>query len=281
MDDLLGRLNYVDRYLVTDGDRQAYQAWLRHVLQPAATEIGWEPKSTDTEEQKALRGRIFGALGYGGRDPQVLAAADKITNRVLDDPASVDRELAGTALGLSADNGDEALYNRILAATKKAKSPEEYYGFLYTLTSFRDPKLLTRTLELALSSDVRSQDALGMVASVMGNRDGQKVAWDFVQSHWDEIQKAGGPFASGGIVGSTGAFCDTAMRDQVTQFFSEHKVAAAERTYRQSLERIKGKAVGQFGVVARRAQSGRSGIAVAGTQGARPAQAGLFFVGTL
>jgi len=238
MDDLLGRLYFVDRYLVTDADRQAYQAWLRRVLQPAASDIGWEPKPTDTEEQKALRGRIFGALGFSGRDPEVLAQASKVTQKVLDDPQSVDRELAGTALGLAADTGDEALYNRILAAAKKAKSPEEYYGFLYTLTQFTDPKLLIRTLDLALSPDVRSQDSLGLVATVMGNRAGEKVAWDYVQSHWAEVQKAGGPFAAGAIVGSTSSFCDTAMREQVTQFFAAHKVDSAERTYRQSLERI-------------------------------------------
>ena len=238
MDDLLGRLDYIDRYLVTDADRPAFQAWIRRVLQPTATEIGWEPKATDSEEQKALRGRIFGALGYGGRDPRVLADADKVTDKVLTDPASVDRELAGTALFLSADRGDETLYNRILAASKKAKSPEEYYAFLYTLTQFSDPKLLTRTLELALSPEVRSQDSLGLVATVMGNRAGQKLAWDFVQSHWTEVQKVGGPFAANGMVGSTGVFCDRAMRDQVTQFFSDHKVASGERTYRQTLERI-------------------------------------------
>ena len=40
------------------------------------------------------------------------------------------------------------------------------------------------------------------------------------------------------MVGATGVFCDAGMRDQVTDFFAAHKVAAAERTYKQSLERI-------------------------------------------
>jgi hypothetical protein len=39
-------------------------------------------------------------------------------------------------------------------------------------------------------------------------------------------------------VGATSVFCDAEMRDQVTQFFSAHKVEAAERTYKQSIERI-------------------------------------------
>jgi aminopeptidase N/puromycin-sensitive aminopeptidase len=39
-------------------------------------------------------------------------------------------------------------------------------------------------------------------------------------------------------VGATGVFCDAGSRDEVTEFFSAHKVAAAERTYKQSIERI-------------------------------------------
>ncbi len=59
-----------------------------------------------------------------------------------------------------------------------------------------------------------------------------------MRQHWPEIEKAGGPFASAEIVGATSVFCDAAERDQVTEFFTAHKVEAAERTYKQSIERI-------------------------------------------
>jgi aminopeptidase N/puromycin-sensitive aminopeptidase len=95
-----------------------------------------------------------------------------------------------------------------------------------------------RTLDFAVSSDVRSQDSLGLIGNVMANPDAQSIAWDFVRSHWDDVVKAGGPFASAQIVGATSVFCDAASRDQVTEFFTAHKVAAAERTYKQSIERI-------------------------------------------
>jgi aminopeptidase N len=73
---------------------------------------------------------------------------------------------------------------------------------------------------------------------VLENEDGQQLAWDFVRQHWSEIEKAGGPFASAEIVRATSSFCDAGMRDQVTEFFQAHKIAAADRTYRQSIERI-------------------------------------------
>jgi len=85
---------------------------------------------------------------------------------------------------------------------------------------------------------VRSQDSLGLITSVLSNPAGEKLAWDFIQSHWDEVQKAGGPFASAEVVGATSVFCSANLRDQVADFFAAHKIEAAERTYKQSIERI-------------------------------------------
>ena len=135
-------------------------------------------------------------------------------------------------------NGDAAFYDKLMVALKNTKSPEEYYAYFFTLSQFRDPKLLERTLQFAISADVRSQDTLQLISGVLENPEGQKLAWDFVRQHWSEVEKAGGPFASARIVRATSNFCDAGMRDQVTEFFNAHKVAGAERTYRQSIERI-------------------------------------------
>jgi aminopeptidase N/puromycin-sensitive aminopeptidase len=201
-------------------------------------EVGWEVKPGESDEQKTLRSRIVSALGVNGRDPDALAKAREIADRALADPASVDHQLAGSALALAAINGDEAFYNKLMAALKSTKSPEEYYAYFYTLPHFRNPQLLERTLEFAVSPDVRSQDALGLISNVLANPEGEKLAWEFVRQHWSEIEKAGGPFAGAQIVGATSNFCDATMRDQVTDFFKAHKNPAGERTYRQTIEHI-------------------------------------------
>ena len=192
----------------------------------------------ESDEQKALRPELFRALGYEARDPETLEEARKVADKVLVDPSSVDGDMAGIALALAALHGDSAFYDRVMAATKNPQSPELYDSYLFTLPRFSDPKLLERTLEFAITPDVRSQDALQVITAVMRNPAGRQLAWDFIQSHWDAVAKAGGPFASAEVVGATGVFCDAELRDQVTQFFTAHKVAAAERTYKQSIERI-------------------------------------------
>jgi aminopeptidase N len=238
LEDVLGRLNYIGQYVVSDSDRDAYRAWLRQYLAPAMKDVGYEPKPGESDEQRTLRSRLFNALGFDARDPETLEQARKIADKALDNPASVDLEMAGSAFGLAALNGDSGFYDRVIAALKNPKSPEEYYMYLFTLPQFGDQKLLQRTLEFAISPEVRSQDALGVITGVMGNPAGQQLAWDFVRQHWTDVEKTGGPFASAQVVAATSGFCDAGSRDQVTEFFSAHKVAAAERTYKQSIERI-------------------------------------------
>jgi aminopeptidase N/puromycin-sensitive aminopeptidase len=238
LEDVLGRLSYIGEYLVNGSDRDSFRAWLRQYLSPIMQEVGWQPKPSDSDEQKTLRSRLLRAMGQDARDPEAIAEARKISDQVLADPGSVDHQLARSALLAAATNGDAAFYDKLMGALKSVKSPEEYYAILFTLPEFTDPKLLERTLEFAVSSEVRSQDALGVVSDVLENEDGQQLAWDFVRKHWSEIEKAGGPFASAQIVGATSNFCDAGMRDQVTEFFNAHKIAAAERRYRQSIERI-------------------------------------------
>jgi aminopeptidase N len=238
LEDVLGRLNYIGQYLVSNSDRDSYHTWLRQYLAPAMKEVGWEPKAGESDEQKTLRARLFNALGFDARDPETLTQARKIADQVLVDPSSVDRELASGAFPLAALNGDAAFYDKVMAAMKNPKSPEEYYMYFFTLPQFGDQQLLQRTLDYSISPDVRSQDALQLVTSVLANPAGQKLAWDFIRQHWTEVEKAGGPFASAQVVGATSVFCDAGLRDQVTEFFTAHKVAAAERTYKQSIERI-------------------------------------------
>jgi aminopeptidase N/puromycin-sensitive aminopeptidase len=238
VESVLGRINYIAQYLVTDGDRDSFRTWLRGLLTPMLNDVGWEPKPGESDEQRTLRARLFNSLGYDARDPQILAEARKVAEKALQDPSSVDRQMAGGAITLAALNGDQTYYDQLMAALKNPKSPEDYYNYFFALAAFRDPKLQERTLNYAISPDVRSQDALGLVTSVMATPDGEKPAWEFILSHWDAVQKAGGPFASAQVVGSTGSFCDAHMREEVEKFFAAHKIEAAERTYRQSIERI-------------------------------------------
>ena len=48
-----------DEYLVSDSDRDSYRAWLRQFLAPAMKDRGMGAEAGESDEQKALRARLF------------------------------------------------------------------------------------------------------------------------------------------------------------------------------------------------------------------------------
>jgi len=61
--DILARLDYIGRYLVTDSDRESYRLWLREYLTPILKDVGWEAKPGESDEQKNAAGRRVHSSG--------------------------------------------------------------------------------------------------------------------------------------------------------------------------------------------------------------------------
>jgi aminopeptidase N len=232
------QLEYIGQHLVNDADRDSYRLFLRGLLSPIVKDIGWEGKPGENAGLEGERAELMHVLGFTARDPETVNLAHDLAERALNDSASVNRELAYVALQVAAATGDEALYGKVMQRLQNAKTPEAIYTYQAALAAFSDPALLQKTLQLAISSAVRSQDSLILIGDVMRNPDGQKVAWDFVRSHWEEIENIGGAFGGGAIAAATANFCDSAMREQVKDFFATHHEPASERTLKQSLERM-------------------------------------------
>jgi aminopeptidase N len=230
-------LDYIGDYLVSDSDRAQYQAWVRNLLNPVLKEVGWQPAPGEDENRKALRAYVIYTLGYTGQDPEVLSQARELAGKALQDPSAVDPSITDAVFTLAAVKGDSGLYDQLVGHLKSANgAPQQYYRYLFTLAEFTDPALLQRTLQFALSPEVRSQDSLILLSAVMRNPAGKKMAWDFVQSHWEQINKVMGGYNTGGLVQTTGSFCDPGLKNDVRQFFTQHPVPDAERAFRQAQE---------------------------------------------
>jgi aminopeptidase N len=231
-------LDYIGEHLVSEADRDGYQSFVRSLLGPIQKELGWTVAPSEDTNRKDLRAYVTYTLGYTGRDPDVLAKAREFAVEEMGAPGTVDPSLVDTVFTLAASSGGARLYDQMLAHLKENQAPAQYYRYFYTLARFTEPALVQRTLDYALSPAVRSQDSLNLIAAVMDTPAGEKLGWSFVRSHWQQIQKIMGGYNTGGLVSTTGNFCDAGIREDVKQFFREHPVPAAERSLRQAQERV-------------------------------------------
>ncbi|HEX7421001.1 MAG TPA: ERAP1-like C-terminal domain-containing protein, partial [Thermoanaerobaculia bacterium] len=225
-------------YLTTDSDRDAYRVWVRRLFTPIATEVGWSHVASESADTTEIRADVLTTLAETAEDPDVRARARELAPRVLSGTADVDPQLAREILVIAATTGDAALYDRLQSRLAEAKSPDEKRLYRTPLTHFSDPSLIRRSLDWAMSSQLRSQDRFGFLAGLLANNDARQVAWPYVKEHWDDIVKNVPPFTARTLAFAMSRVCTPAERDDVKAFFAAHAVAGGERTMRQTIERI-------------------------------------------
>jgi len=231
-------LDYTNDYLLSGGEAGPFRAWVRSNFQPLMAKVGWTPSANETEDTHTLRSDLIHILGIVGEDPETIQQSTKLAEQYVKDPDSVDASIAKNVLIVAARYGNEALFEQYMAALGKMSSPEQYYNVGRALAAFRDPKIVQQVLELGISEKVRNQDAAALISTVLSNADDQKVAWDWVKTHWPDVEKKITMSSGPEIVNATSSFCTNEMRDDVQNFFGDHKVPAAERTLKQSSENI-------------------------------------------
>jgi aminopeptidase N len=237
--DILGsHLRFISDNIVTDAERPAFTTWAESTLKPVMDQIGWEPKSGDSLELKAMRSDVFRALGLVARDQHAFSMARDIVNHYMADESSVDPSLVEDAFVVAAFQGDAQLYDAFLNHMREAKSPGEHNRYMAALADFHDPALLERTLKLTLTDDVRSQDAARLIVNVMRNPAGRQLAWQFVKADWPQIKAKSSVWSAASIVFGASSFCDPQAASEVQQFFGSAQLPGAKRTLRQSVERI-------------------------------------------
>ncbi len=231
---VLSKLSAVQDRIASKQDSARLKAWIVATYAPVYAKL---PPAGGTADQQQLRGLLFGVLGAAG-DAGVLAEARRLTSKYVDDPNSVDANIAGSAIQLAAAHGDEALYEKLLALSKSASNPDVQTTALLSLARFNDPKLLTRTLDYATSGAVKNQDSWILISLPLRRAETKDQTWEYVRTHWPAVKAQLTTSSGAGLVSSTGAFCTAEKRDEVKSFFTANPVPAAARAQKKTIDTI-------------------------------------------
>ena len=238
--DLASNLRDIEQLICEEPIHSAYQSFAREIFGPAARKIGWDPKSGEGHLGALLRSTVLSQAG-SYLDPDVNSQAKDRFNRYINDRESLAPDIRGVVFALAAQSGGKEIYDQIWQLEGETDLSEEKIRLLMALSRFQEPELLSATLADTLSSKVRSQDCITMVASVAANPKGRDLAWEFVKDNWTEFDRryGGGGFGLMRLVSICSHFNSQEKADEVDSFFAEHPAPAAERTILQALERVR------------------------------------------
>ncbi|MEQ1871101.1 MAG: M1 family metallopeptidase [Vicinamibacterales bacterium] len=240
LDEIAGRLAHAHAYLTTTASREAFERRVRQQFGSLLfDELTFGAAPDEDDDRRALRATVIELVGVTGNDPSVSTTAQIALERSMRGGTPLDATAADAIVRVAAITGDAGLWGRLLDASKSATSPAEQYRDLYALPMFRDPALVDRGLNLALTPELRSQDTASFLGRFLRNSTARPRAWAFIKQHWDAIlPKISISLGDVRLVESLGAFCDPAARDDVRSFFAAHQLPAATRALDQTLERI-------------------------------------------
>jgi aminopeptidase N/puromycin-sensitive aminopeptidase len=236
IDIALGKVGAIRTQIATDDDRERLNAVVQREFAGTYAALGG-PRKHEASDHADLRETLFEGLGQA-KDPAVLAEAESVTRQIFAGQKPPDPLMADASIALATVNGDEEMYEKMKRVSENATDPDLKEAALRALTRFTTPVLVIKTLQYAVSDAMRSQDSWTLIALLLERRDTQDLAWQYVQQHWDAIERKSTSNSGARIVEATGTFCTAAQRDEVTSFFATHAVESAQRTLAKSIDRI-------------------------------------------
>ncbi len=241
LDEVVGRLGWLEHRGVSDADRPALQGWVRTLFAGAGADLGWEPGADEDDERRLRRATVLRALALVARDPGVVAeAVERYRRHVGGHPQALDPNLLDIVVAAAARTADEARFDELRERARTEIDPAARRRYLHAVAMVEHPDLARRATDLALDPFVPMQDFASYVATLLANHVTRDGAWRLMQTRWDEVRKKGeSPMILRRLVEALGNLSDRRHLDEVEKFLAAHELSAARQAVAQTLERLR------------------------------------------
>jgi len=234
-------LAFLADFLVRDAAPQseaALRAFVAARFGPELEAVSFESRPGESQEARLRRAALLDLVGGIAADPGVIARAAERCEEYLAHRGAIDPNLADGVVTLAARAGDAGLQRRFVAAMRDAATPQEARRFLLALGAFRAPRLIEKSLALALTQAVPTQDVVPLLARMLANPAASEATWAFVQARWERLRRRMPPLLASRLVESTWHLLEPRHRRSVARFFAANPLPSGERALRQALERF-------------------------------------------
>ena len=131
-------------------------------------------------------------------------------------------------------------FDGLVKAYRKSDSDEDKVRFLGAMTSFTDQGLLQKTLEFALSGEVKRQDVIGVILAATEKPNTARITWNWLQSNIEKIREMyANTGALSGVFLTIIPILGVGRIQEVESFFETHNMPEAEVGIKAGLEKLR------------------------------------------
>jgi len=207
-----------------------YDVYLNH-HETQIKRLGLDSKNGEKDTDKLLRGRLATGLALISK-----SFAAELSKRFYE-YERVDPNLRVAVAVSFAQTTGEAGFDQLVDTMKKMGSEADVVKIYFGLTSFRDPKLIEKTLDLCIGGEISRADSLYALIDATQNPYAREATWNWVKNNVHVFRELfqGTPYVSQilqEIISRTGL----GREEEVKEYFARVNIAEADKGIRKGFE---------------------------------------------
>jgi aminopeptidase N len=184
---IINVLDFMNGLLVGSSEREKFQRYARLLLRPTFEALGWVSKPNEPPSAGNLRASFISALGHLN-DPEIIAGCRERFEKYVADQQSLAPDLRPAVLAVVGCYADEKTWNKLHELGLKTTSIEEKQNYYNALACATDPKLVKKTLAIALTDELPTSRAIFLVSRVARDSGHPDIAWEFAKANMKALR---------------------------------------------------------------------------------------------
>jgi aminopeptidase N len=211
--------------------------FLAKTFGPRARQLGWTRAKSDSDERHELRQTLLESVSAD--DPVLSKQAVALADKWLADRKGVEDDLVGTVLAATTAHGDQARFDKLLAAARSARDRTEQQRLLGALGGFRDPAVAAKALEIVRGTEFDLRDSQSILYAVLFRRETRALGTKFVTEQIDALLARMRDDEASWFLGALAAYpCTTDQRTALAELVAPRaaKYSGADIAVKRGLE---------------------------------------------
>jgi aminopeptidase N len=175
-------LEFINGLISGSSEQGRFQRYAQSLLRPAFDTLGWRPRRDDRPADAALRASLVTALGNLD-DQEIVTGCRERFKAYLANPESLAPDLRPAVFSVVGRYADEKTWNQLHQLGLKTTSIEEKQNYYNALAGATDPKLVKKTLPIALTDELPTSRAVFLVSRVARESGHPDIAWEFARTN--------------------------------------------------------------------------------------------------
>ena len=244
--EILSRLNAVRSAWIFEDEetKAALKAFQLFLCADKAHELGWTFSENEDHIMSQFKSLLFGSAGLAGDEKIINASREMFEKWAAGDHDAIHPNLRAGVLSMVLRDGGVKEYDTVLKRYHEAPTADERNTCLRSLGRAKTPELIKRTLDMALSGEIKMQDVYMPIGGLRSHADGINARWAWMKENWATLVKALPPtmtMLSSVVTICVGGFTRTKQLEEVEQFFSDKEKTGFDMALNQALDGIKAK----------------------------------------